>query len=50
MAFLKQAGCDAEELRLKDKGIQGNGHFMMIESNRKEVFDTIRGWIESKVS
>jgi len=49
VAFLKQAGCDAEELQLKDRGISGNGHFMMIESNRKEVFDVIRGWVESKV-
>jgi hypothetical protein len=50
VAFLKQAGCDAEELKLKDQGILGNGHFMMIESNRKQVFDLIRGWIETKVS
>ena len=50
VAFLKQAGCDAEELRLKDRGILGNGHFMMIESNRKQVFDVIRGWIEAKAS
>ena len=50
VAFLKQAGCDAEELQLKDKGIQGNGHFMMLEKNRRVVFDTIRGWLETKVS
>ena len=50
VAFLKQSGCNAEDLQLKDKGISGNGHFMMIESNRKQVFDTIRGWIEGKVS
>jgi pimeloyl-ACP methyl ester carboxylesterase len=50
VAFLKQAGCNAEELPLKQRSILGNGHFMMIESNRKQVFDAIRGWIESKVS
>ena len=33
VAFLKQAGCDAEALNLKDKGIFGNGHFMMLETN-----------------
>jgi len=49
VAFLKNAGCDAEDLQLKDKGIHGNGHFMMFEPNRRQVFDTIRGWIESKV-
>jgi pimeloyl-ACP methyl ester carboxylesterase len=47
--FLKQAGCDAEELALQDKGILGNGHMMMIENNRRQVFDAIRGWIERKI-
>jgi pimeloyl-ACP methyl ester carboxylesterase len=50
VAFLKQAGCDAEDFQLKDKGIPGNGHFMMLENNRKQVFEALRGWIESKVS
>ncbi len=50
VAFLKQAGCSAEELQLKDHGILGNGHFMMIESNRKQVFEAIRGWLDTKVS
>jgi len=49
VTFLKQAGCDAEALNLKDKGIFGNGHFMMLESNRKLVFEAIRGWLETKV-
>ena len=48
-AFLKQMGCQADDLQLKDKGIRGNGHFMMMESNRRQVFDAIRSWIESKV-
>ena len=47
--FLKQAGCNAESLALKDKGILGNGHFMMLETNRKQVFDVIHGWILAKV-
>ena len=49
VAFLKQAGCDAEVMNLKDKGILGNGHFMMLENNRRQVFDAIRGWIEQKL-
>jgi pimeloyl-ACP methyl ester carboxylesterase len=49
-AFLKQAGCDATDLSLKGKGILGNGHFMMLETNRKQVFDTINAWIQAKVS
>jgi pimeloyl-ACP methyl ester carboxylesterase len=47
-AFLKQAGCTVDELPLRDKGILGNGHMMMIENNRRQVFDAIRGWIEEK--
>src|SRR5207342_1537711 len=49
VAYLKQAGVDAEEFNLKDKGILGNGHFMMLENNRRQVFDAIRGWLESKI-
>jgi pimeloyl-ACP methyl ester carboxylesterase len=47
--FLKQAGCDVEDVQLKDRGVLGNGHFMMLENNRRQVFDVIRGWIEEKV-
>ena len=40
---------DAEEFNLKDKGILGNGHFMMMENNRRQVLDAIRAWIDAKV-
>jgi len=33
---------------LKDQGIHGN-HFMMLASNRHQVFDVIRGWIDENV-
>ena len=49
VAFLKQAGCDVIDFQLKDHGILGNGHFMMLESNRRQVFDLIRGWIDENV-
>jgi pimeloyl-ACP methyl ester carboxylesterase len=49
VSFLKQAGCQAEDLLLKDKGILGNGHFMMVESNRRQVFDAIQAWLEKNV-
>ena len=49
VAFLKQAGCNAVDFQLKDHGILGNGHFMMLESNRRQVFDVIRGWIDENV-
>jgi pimeloyl-ACP methyl ester carboxylesterase len=46
VAFLKQAGCRAEVMNLKDKGIPGNGHFMMLENNRRQVFDAIQNWLQ----
>jgi pimeloyl-ACP methyl ester carboxylesterase len=49
IARFKEAGCDAEDLQLKDRGVLGNGHFMMMENNRRQVFEVIRGWIEHKV-
>jgi len=50
VAFLKQAGCNAEDFQLKQHGVLGNGHFMMIENNRRQVFDVILGWIVKNVS
>jgi pimeloyl-ACP methyl ester carboxylesterase len=49
VAFFKQAGCTIEHVQLKDRRIVGNGHFMMIENNRKQVFDLINGWIGQNV-
>ncbi len=46
---LVASGAVAEHINLKDKGITGNGHFAMVETNRKEVFEVVRGWIESKL-
>jgi pimeloyl-ACP methyl ester carboxylesterase len=47
--FLKQVGCSAEMLRLRDYGITGNGNLMLMEKNNREVFDVLRGWLERKV-
>jgi hypothetical protein len=35
--------------RSKDRGVLGNGHYMMIEKNRRQVFGVIRERIERKV-
>jgi pimeloyl-ACP methyl ester carboxylesterase len=45
VAFLKQAGCNAEMLRLRDYGIYGNGNLMLLEKNNHEVFAAIRDWL-----
>jgi len=49
VAALRQSGALAEHIALKDRGITGNGHFAMVETNRKDVFEVIRGWIESTI-
>jgi pimeloyl-ACP methyl ester carboxylesterase len=46
---LMQSGARAELINLKDRGILGNSHFAMFESNRRQVFDVINGWIEQRV-
>ncbi len=45
LAFLRQAGCTVDELRLSDHGIRGNSHFMSLEKNNGEVFALILDWL-----
>jgi pimeloyl-ACP methyl ester carboxylesterase len=45
IAYLRQAGCTVEDLKLSKLGIRGNGHFMLLEENNREVFDVILGWL-----
>ena len=49
VAYLKQAGCSIDHVQLKELGILGNGHFMMVEENRKQCFDVLEGWIRKNV-
>ena len=49
-AYLKQAGVQAEELRLAKLGIQGNGHMMMVEKNSRDVLQPIVDWIRKNVT
>lgn len=46
---LVRSGAAAEHLNLGERGIRGNGHFAMLETNRKEVFEVFRGWLEQKL-
>jgi pimeloyl-ACP methyl ester carboxylesterase len=50
VAFLKQAGVQAEELRLSNLGIKGNGHMMMVEKNSRQVLQPIIDWIGKNVT
>lgn len=47
--FLKQSGLDAEFLRLRDRGIEGNTNLMVLERNNFEVFGLIRDWLAGRV-
>jgi pimeloyl-ACP methyl ester carboxylesterase len=49
VAFLKQAGVDAEELRWGRLGMTGNGHAMMMERNSRELLQPIIDWIVKAV-
>jgi pimeloyl-ACP methyl ester carboxylesterase len=50
VAFLKQAGVQAEELRLGAIGIKGNGHMMMAEKNSREVLQPLIDWMNKNVT
>jgi pimeloyl-ACP methyl ester carboxylesterase len=50
VAFLKQAGVQAEEMRLGALGIKGNGHMMMVEKNSRQVLQPIIEWITKNVT
>jgi pimeloyl-ACP methyl ester carboxylesterase len=47
--FLKQSGCDAEFVRLRDRGLEeGNTNLMVLEKNNFEVFELIREWLDRR--
>jgi pimeloyl-ACP methyl ester carboxylesterase len=49
-AFLRQAGVQAEEMRLGRLGITGNGHMMMVERNSRAVLQPIIDWMKKNVT
>lgn len=48
VAFLEQAGCDVDLLRLAEHGVHGNSHGMMFERNHREVLAVITGWLSGR--
>ncbi len=50
VAYLAQAGCDVELMRLADHGVRGNGHFMMMERNAREALQPILDWLDRRVT
>lgn len=45
--YLKQVGGSPEWIRLADRGIHGNGHFMHLELNNLEIAAMLDEWISS---
>jgi hypothetical protein len=45
--WLNQNGAKADFIFLGDRGIEGNGHVMMLESNNDEIADLLVSWLEA---
>ncbi|HEY8580821.1 MAG TPA: alpha/beta hydrolase [Beijerinckiaceae bacterium] len=46
-AFLRAAGVQVDHVYLKDRGVTGNGHMLMIEKNSDAVAAVAADWIEA---
>jgi pimeloyl-ACP methyl ester carboxylesterase len=49
VAFLREAGCDVDLVRLADHGVHGNAHGVMIERNHAEVLSVLTDWVARKL-
>jgi len=47
VTFLRELGKDVEHIRLWERGVFGNGHMMMSESNSDEIAAVMLDWFES---
>jgi pimeloyl-ACP methyl ester carboxylesterase len=45
VAFLQQAGCDAQHIDLAEHGVRGNGHGAMFERNNADVLAVVTQWM-----
>jgi pimeloyl-ACP methyl ester carboxylesterase len=49
VAFLEQAGCDVELVRLADHGVHGNSHGIMLERNNAEALAVLTQWVDGRL-
>ncbi|TXN42387.1 alpha/beta hydrolase [Methylobacterium sp. WL7] len=49
VAFLAQAGAKPDAIRLAERGLHGNGHMVMLETNSDAVADAVAAWITGRV-
>ncbi|MDO9442741.1 MAG: alpha/beta hydrolase [Beijerinckiaceae bacterium] len=50
VAYLRQAGIEADFIRLADRGIMGNGHMMMLELNNQDIAALAHEWLTQRLS
>jgi pimeloyl-ACP methyl ester carboxylesterase len=48
-AFLTQAGAKPDVIALADRGLRGNGHMMMLETNSDAVADVLAEWLAGRM-
>lgn len=48
--FLEQAGVAVDHIYLKDRGITGTGHMLMIEKNSDNIAAVVHEWLQASVS
>jgi pimeloyl-ACP methyl ester carboxylesterase len=48
--YLRQAGVNADFIKLADQGIHGNGHMMMFEKNSDQIAKVISDWLDKNMT
>ena len=49
-AYLTQAGVKNTFIRLADRGVNGNGHMMMLEKNNQAIARVMADWVERAIN
>jgi len=49
VAFLRQAGVDAQQLRFAEHGVTGSSHGIMFETGNVQALEIVLGWLREKL-
>ena len=49
MLDFDSCGVEVESIKLDERGVEGNGHAMMLERNNAEALEPVLGWVEQTV-
>src|SRR5688572_877518 len=50
VAFLRQAGCTVEHIKLWERGVRGNSHFFMMEKNNREALQPLLDFLDKTIT